>query len=309
MVQVTKENLKKKYKNSASVTFQKFSLLSVEFPNDLFCFYEGKDAPYYFPRIKNHFGSNNHPIICGNKSSVIRVHKLTNSKVEYTKYKKAYFVDRDFDFTIKSKYTPLIYETPCYSIENLYTSEIVLKNILKNEFNLSEIDDNFKKVVSIFQKRQNEFHDATLLFNAWYACLKELVNKGDFQSTNVSLDNKLPKGFITITIDSVAKKYDLNLIKSTFKNAIKCETKNLEEKIVFFQNGNKQELFRGKYEIDFFSTFLGFLITDAIKKKKTERQFIKNGTKFRLDKSQSLTQLTSYAETPNCLIDYLKNLN
>ena len=308
MQQVTKENLKKKC-NKAVVALHKFLLLNARFPTDLFCFYEGKDGPYYFPRIQNFYNKDNHPIKCGNKKAVLKIHELTNNKKEYNKFKKAYFVDKDFDISIKGNYSPSIYETPCYSIENLYTSDIVLKNILKNEFNLSEIDNEYKIIFDIFKLRQNEFHTASLLFNSWYACLKELVNEGKYKSTNVSLDSKFPKAYVTITLDDVKSNYDLIKIKTDFPKAIDCDDEKLKDKMLILEKSNQQKVFRGKYELDFFNTFVNLIISDAIQKRKSDRKYVTNGTKFRLDKSQFLTQLSGYAETPGCLINYLKSFN
>lgn len=304
MPRTTKENINTRKPNKGA--YHKFQLLVRKNPTALFCFYEGKDAPYYYEKVKN-YSKNNKPIKCGGKQKVIDIYCSLKKVKEYDKYKTAYFVDRDFDFSIKEKY-PDIYETPCYSIENLYTSEEVLKNILENEFDLTEIDEEFTLIINIFKQRQKEFHEAVLLFNAWYACLKEIVNEGKIESANVSLNDKFPRGFISVSLKKVSCYYDLDKINFTFPNAIKHEKEKLNKKIDFFKKSNKQKTFRGKYEIEFFANFLEFLVSDAIQNKKN-RKYIKNGTSFRLDKSQILTLLSSYAETPECLIDYLKNFS
>ncbi len=77
----------------------------------------------------------------GNKKLVLKIHERTNkNKKMYEKYKLAFFIDRNFDISYNNVSSLPVYETPCYSIENFYTTKKTLKNILTNEFNLSEID-------------------------------------------------------------------------------------------------------------------------------------------------------------------------
>jgi len=153
-------------KDKAQVAFQEFALSTRKYPNHLFCFFEGKDNPYYVPRIKR-FTSLYQPIKCGNRDSVLKIHTLISNRLEYSSYKKAFFIDRDFNKPLEQS-NPPFFETPCYSIENLYVSVDVFKEILVNEFHLSEFSDsNIVEVyISLYHERQNEFHDAVCLFNS-----------------------------------------------------------------------------------------------------------------------------------------------
>ena len=54
----------------SQVGYQQFMLLTRIGRNGLFCFFEGKDAPYYIPRIKSCFGGEYYPIICGDKKKL-----------------------------------------------------------------------------------------------------------------------------------------------------------------------------------------------------------------------------------------------
>jgi len=208
----------KNSRNKPQVAYQEFALLVGKFPDNLFCFFEGKDNDYYVPRIKN--VTNQYQfVICGNKKSVIYVHDLIKNRPEYRKYKTGFFIDRDFDNPRKQDSLP-IFETPCYSIENLYVSVHVFKEILINQFLLSEGKDNqlLTQLLNLYCERQKEFHDAVLLFNAWYACLIE-KKENESKPPNVNLDEKFPKGFISVTLKKVVSKYDLKKIKETFPNA------------------------------------------------------------------------------------------
>jgi hypothetical protein len=291
------QDLIEKSRNSSVVAFHKFVLLHRRYHTDLFCFYEGKDSHYYFPRINNYFGENHHPIICGNKKSVISTFQSIDKK--YPNFKTAFFVDKDFDENI---HEDKVYNTPCYSIENLYCSEKVLKRILKNEFMLKETDSEFDKIIEIFTENQKEHHNATSLFNVWYATAKEKA-KSEKTIVNVSLNEKFPKDFAIIKIGEFKSDYDLKLIKEKFPDSIDVSEEEIQQSLKSFYNIPPEKKHRGKYEIEFFLKFLKYLIEDCNKNKK----ILKTKTKFNVEASLILTQLSQYSETPDCLKEYIKN--
>ena len=156
-----------------------------------------------------------------------------------------------------------IFETPCYSIENLYVSLKVFRDILKNEFHLSEVSDSsFQICVEIFEKRQQEFHEAVCLFNAWYACLIEIRNREGNQ-TGVSLDEKLPKGMIEISLNAIKQNYDIDQIKNRFPHATEVEPSHLQVKVGEFTSCEQRKEFRGKYELRFLIRIIQLLLKDA----------------------------------------------
>jgi hypothetical protein len=209
------------------VAYQEFALHTGKVQEGLFCFFEGKDNAYYVPRIKK-FIEKYHPITCGGRESVLAVYKLILNHSEYNRYKKAFFIDRDFNEPLPSC-NPPIFETPCYSIENFYVSVDVFKQILINEFHLSEFSDrSFQVCLQLFEARQKEFHQATSLFNAWYACLIEIRNT-EQKKIGVNLGNKLPKGFVNFSLELVSENYDLEKIQQTFENALEVQKKNCKQ--------------------------------------------------------------------------------
>ncbi len=291
------EDLLKKSRNSSVVAFHRFVLLHREYKTDLFCFYEGKDSHYYFPRINANFGENHHPIICGNKKSVIHTYESINNK--YPDFKTAFFIDKDFDEEI---YENDIYNTPCYSIENLYCTQTVLKRILKNEFMLKETDSEFTEIIDLFNENQKEHHRATSLFNVWYSTAKEKARLNNLQ-LNISLNDKFPKDFVTIKIGEIKSDYNLTKIKEKFPDAIEINENEIKESMKDFYTIPPTKKHRGKYEIEFLIIFLKYLIEDCNKNK----NILKKKTTFNIDKSLILTQLSQYSETPECLIEYIKN--
>jgi hypothetical protein len=300
----------RKSKDKPQVAFQEFALSTGTHQNHLFCFFEGKDNSYYVPRIKN-ITADYYPIMCGNKNAVLGVYSLIVNKSEYAKYKLGFFIDRDFNKSIGVKIPP-VFETPCYSIENLYVSLSVFKEILTNEFLLSEINDKqlFDTLLKLYEDRQKEFHNAVLLFNAWYACLIEKKGNDNLETTGAKLEEKLPQGFVDITLDNVIQNYDISKIKETFPNAIEIDENVLNGKIEFFRSIEHHKVFRGKYELEFLLQLIKKILSDS----RTSHQIVSRKIHFSfgdgssLSQEQLLTIFSAYAETPHELPDYLQEI-
>lgn len=285
-----------KQSHSSNVAFHKFVLLHRRHRTHLFCFFEGVDSQYYFPRI-NSLEENHQPIVCGNKKAVIESHKLIKSK--YNDFRTKFFVDADFDTNTEMQD---LYITPSYSIENLYCTEKTVSNILKNELHFSVIDEEYNQVLSIFRNRQEEFHNSTALFNLWYFSIKK---KAEALKTipNVSLADKFPKEFITFSFENVEATYNLETIKLKFPNALDVSEDEILSYKKDFDTKPPIYRFRGKYEIEFLIKFLIMIIEDS----NIYNKVIKRKTKFRVDPALILSQLTQYADTPECLMEFLKD--
>jgi hypothetical protein len=303
----------KQSRNKSQVAYQEFALHTRENKDGLFCFFEGKDNAYYVPRIKR-FINNYHPIHCGGREKVLEVYRLITIHREYDKYKKAFFIDRDFNKPLPP-HNPPIFETSCYSIENFYVSVNVFKEIIKNEFHLSEVSDpDFQVCLTLFKDRQEEFHQATILLNAWYACLVEIRNSTG-REIGVNLSDNLSKdfeNFIDLTLESVSANYDLEEIKQKFPNAPEIPADILNNKMTEFTNCEHYKVFRGKYEIWFMLVFLRLILRDSCKSKlfiaeKLSFTFNNDYTSPHpiLTNEQALTAFNGYAETPESLNAYL----
>ncbi len=302
-------------RDKAQVTYHLFSLSTRKFPDGLFCFFEGDrggDNAYYVPRIKL-FTDDYHPFRCSGREKVLKVWDLIATRPEYNKYKKAFFIDRDFNAPLLPC-DPPIFETPCYSIENLYVSINVLKDILKNQFDISESTQEFEDCINLFIDRQREFLHATSLFNAWYACLIEIRNETG-RKTGVNLEDQLPKDFIDFNLQSVSQNYNLEKIRLTFQNAVAISEEALQQKLTEFSMCDQNKTFRGKYQLWFLLVFLKLILIDSNK----DRLVIKRQLKFKfnndctntkpiLNIEQALEIFSPYAETPNSLKDYLSEV-
>ena len=297
---MTAEQLRKAREESANVAYLTFTKHIKSDKLGLFCFFEGKDSPYYISRVKSVFNGNYYPINCSGKSKVLKVYELINYHSEYDNYKKAFFVDRDFDFSLSND---KIYETSCYSVENLYTSPSVFCDILKSEFGIYETDDDFQQCINAYVKLQRNFHKASTLFNAWYACLIYIRNTTN-QQTGVSLEDSIPKEFITITLSGIMSNYDILAINAKYPNASYVDNVTLENKISELESQDKGRVFRGKFEFDFMLKVLNALIFDS----RTTKTFISKPIKYNITNTQAISQFSQYAETPRELIEYIKEV-
>lgn len=298
-------------RDKAQVAYLEFALHTRKGKDGLFCFFEGKDNPYYISRIKR-FTENYHPIKCHGREKVLKVYELITAHREYDKYKKAFFIDRDFNPPLEPCEPP-IFETPCYSIENLYASPSVFREILINEIQLSEVKEDFVICMNFFVERQREFHEAMLLFNAWYACLIDQRNAEGLH-TGVNLGDKIPKGFLIFSLEQIQQNYDLDKINATFPKANEVQETSLNQKLDVFSQGEYYKTFRGKYELQFVLQLLANLFKDANETQNYFRQKFKfkfgyhiGGSALFISHEQALNVFSAYAETPQELLDYLEN--
>jgi hypothetical protein len=295
----------RKSKNKPQVAFQEFALSTGGKSQHLFCFFEGNDNAYYVPRIKQ-YTNDYHPITCGNRKAVIDVYTLIVNKSEYMQYKLGFFIDRDFNDSIGDK-NPPVFETPCYSIENLYVSPDVFKEVIINEFHLSANDQLFTELSNLYKKRQKEFHTAILLLNAWYACLIEKKNREQIE-TGVTLNDLKLNRIIDIQLTGVTQNYNIETLHDLFPNAIEIDEITLNQKIKLFKSVEQHKVFRGKYEMEFLLKLIREILSDSHKTRTVVK--VKINTSFgdgsSLNQELLLNLFSACAETPQELVNYLK---
>lgn len=291
----------------ATANFIKFTRLKSKHGSSLFCCFEGDDIKYYGSRIENILQSNPdkvHNITCGGKKEVLKFYNIINKNKDYADVRIAYFVDKDFDESIIEIYDNKIYETPCYSIENLYTTQSAFKRILKSEFNINEYDDEYNICLNIFIERQKEFHEKIKLFNVWTHCQRDSSNCGETTRLNLA-DFKLNKIISEINLTKIKANYDKEKIESLFPDAFVISDDILNQKITILGKFNPQLYFRGKFEIEFLYIFIKALQSEFGK----HNGLIKKqaGVQINISKKNLISELSQYADTPNCLKQYLSN--
>lgn len=253
-------------------------------------------------------------IDCKGKESVLQLFELleTHSEPKYRHAKKAFFIDRDFDPPLPADKRSKIYETPCHSIENLYTSLACFEKILKDGFEINEFADEdepiFKQCISLFTQTQKQFHDAIAALNAWIMLMRRMETEGSTPK-KTSLNKIKFEQWVKIELDNVSKHYTIDDINSTFPERDNISEIEISTKINSFSSiDDRGKIFRGKYELAFFSKFLNILKNDlcAASPKHFNK---KRKINFPLPNSSDiLSQFSQYADTPQCLRDYLKNL-
>lgn len=149
----------------SEVLFKKFTEAYEYFETHAFCFYEGEDGKYYNSRIEKYWGSNFITQVAGKKKEVLRIMNKIQSDPLYSDVCTMFFIDRDYDDSLANTNDDL-FETPCYSIENLYAQESVFNRIMQSEFGISLIDPDYHKCLTDYQLRLEEFIQIIIKFNA-----------------------------------------------------------------------------------------------------------------------------------------------
>ena len=291
------EELLSKANNSFATYYMRFERLTGKFGIDsIYCFVEGYDMPYYISRVREITGVEPQHVECNGKKNVKGIYQYISQKVDCLKYKKMFFVDRDFDDN--STISENIYITPCYSIENLYLSEKSISRIINIEYKLDPVEDEkYQKVTTLFSQELEKFHNEVLLFNSWYACLKEKLTEGE---KSISLDDKFPSDFLHLEISNISSSYDLNTIKQKFPSAKDVTVEEIIEKQAHLSS-NMTALLRGKYEIQFLGCFLEYLNVDS----RTDQTYTKQKSSINVNIKQLISQFSQYADTPQCLRNYI----
>lgn len=289
-------------RRGATVIFTQFTRLNKYYSDSLFCCFEGDDAKYYFQRIETKTGYPPNRIIafhCGGKNEVLRLQKMISAKIEYTNVDFLYFIDRDFDLPIN---IAGIYETPVYSVENFYTTRESFIRILKCEFNYNESDTEYDFIIDMFNIRQQEFHEKTLLLNAWLGCQRDKFEMNSTERLNLN-NFSLNDLKFKIDLDKVECDYEISTLEKLFPQSAKISHDELTKKISFFQRLIPQKKFRGKFEIDFLFDFLESIKIEF--KKPNSRILKKRGVTLNQSKKNIISEFSGYADTPPCLISYL----
>lgn len=276
--------------------YHEFCLLCKKDRDYLICIFEGKDDLYYCSRISNTIKMNYKQIRCGGKKNVLELFNFLNEQKEYKDEIVAYFIDRDFDESLKNLY-PNLYETPCYSIENLYCNESLMRKVSENHSALGPNDNRIDDIIKIFTYLLDDFLDKMLTFNAWYKCYKSMF-KSKIIKTKVCLNELKIKDFVEIKLDGITPKYDLSKLNKLFNldhEITQTDIKNYYDEL---SNSDRRNSLRGKFIFEFLFDFCVL-----IEKEKSIKYLIKK------DKNNSLLTLSNYAHTPNCLTEFLERFN
>lgn len=271
--------------------------------HSLFCFMEGKHDPdYYLGIIRSVCGDDCITIVCGCKNNVIDAFNRVYAK-DHTRYRLAFFVDRDFDETLGN---PAIYETECYSIENNYCSESAFKRIMRYGLNISEEEPYWQTVMDFRNDQFEKFHKTVELFNAFYSLLHKYEREKSviFQ---LNLEACFPNELAETDIQGCNAHYTLADLLSLYGVPSDAMTQaEVDAEIVRLRGLNPFAVFRGKYELNFLYKLLTFLITEANTKHQT--RIIQKKVSMSLNGKSFMADLSQWADIPDSLRVYLNNL-
>ena len=280
------------------------SFITRKSPDCVFLFFEGKDDfKYYCPRVQSAIGNIKYEKFdCNGKENVIKLHRMIKEQTSTNlNIIKMFFVDADFDDN--KNVDKDIYVTPTYSIENLYFTDIAIENMLKGEMGLSDHYDEDKKDFDTGFEYITRFRDnliSEMLYgNACYSLQIKKAYKLGMEKPNLSTIKKYED---IINISNIAD------IRSKIKGYIEITEDEVKEECKRMMD-DPVNILRGKYFIEKMPTSINKICQESNKKIEcSDRMFVKK-RKMRLNTSMAtlISDLSNYAETPQCLIKYINN--
>lgn len=285
---------------SVNTAFMDFNHAVVCNPDALFVFYEGQDNDYYYPRLKRYTERPIEPIKCNGKEKLISIYKILVTKHEYDKYRKGFFVDKDFDLNTDPVLSEF-YITGSYSIENFYLTDGCMEETLIQMFNFHTGDALLKHIVDDYRNMRQKYFDAILLFNTWYCAVKRKY--GNIKE-DIHLERELPKGFVRFDCSSktVQQQYTMAEIGVAFPSASQypVTTDEMRNAEAYIRTDVLNNL-RGKYGLFFFERYLEYLI-ELFKADATYRN---NKRIINIQYNNVMSIISLYAETETSLVDYI----
>lgn len=298
----------KQSRDSLSVKFLEFTRIVSK--GKVAAFFEGEDEKYYSIRINTirpditWAGVN-----CKGKSNVIGIRERIKGHQTYEKYSCLFFVDSDFDDNQSLSELSDLYITPCYSIENLYFSQAAFARVLSAEFGVNDTCDEHE-CFEICMKKYNEIKSQYLTciqgFNYLIKEIRLMESSSDsvgrLNINNVNIDD-----LVSIDLCRVTKEYLESSPNSIFPELAEDLVISYEKSKEYFKNRDGELWYRGKQNLDFYRVFLSKLKADRSRKNDREVFSNRGNVKLQLTKSNAISELSQYADTPSCLKCFLES--
>lgn len=320
---ITKEKMKASLSDKSSVWLT-FSRMNYPKSKDSFhCFFEGEDRKYYIDRIEQYTNFKSEKIVgydCKGKKAVIELYKKIKSSEKYSSSAVGFFVDRDYELDEKVE-DVILYQTRHHSLENCYVVLDAFKKIVNKEFGINTIDEDFEQVLKDYKDRIEEFRNIVAYINTFIICFQKLGGQLEFEKININ-------NFLAIGIETIRVKLDysfkgikdfyLSKLAKEIENGKKYSKENYDKFCLIIDSveeifdeelsivkANLDTKIHGKMELYFLKEILGDL-----KRLNSSGQYFsyKRGCIYIDEQSKNiLSNLSKYAETPNCLIGFLGN--
>ncbi|PQA76365.1 DUF4435 domain-containing protein [Rhodoferax sp. TS-BS-61-7] len=305
-------------KRDFSVVWLKFLQRFQNNPTQEVWIFEGKDdIDYYSPRIEMHYGTRpaTNVIIAEGKKNSLQLRDTLSQDNTYEFCKAAFFVDLDFDdkSTLIGANT---YLTPCYSIENFYFSVDVVDRFLTDRLQLFEVTDRTElaRVIANVEAWHNSAVSVLLPYCALMALAKEQgdASKGlaDF------LRNQLFTKVVTLRrtaggVEPVVM-MDPMEIRDQLMSNWPVTLDDLQAQIDHWREiwgADLHKIIRGKFLIPCVGTMLSVLVEDSNKRKGNSLFSRRRPCSHQVRENEILGTLSRFADTPACLIRFLKDLS
>lgn len=285
---------------SVNAAFMDFNHAVIFNPDALFVFYEGQDNDYYYPRLQQYARRPIEPVKCNGKEKVVSVYKILVTKTEYNKYRKGFFVDKDFDLNTDPVLSDF-YVTSGYSIENFYLTDKCMEETLKQMFSFHTGDVLLNSIVDDYRNMRQKYIDAILLFNTWYCAVKRKYGN---VKKDIHLDKEMPKGFVKFdcSTKSVQQQYTLVNIGTMFTSASQypVTSDEMKDAETYIRTDMLKNL-RGKYGLFFLEKYIEYLI-ELFKNDATYKNHKRN---INIQYNNVMAILSLYADTETSLKDYI----
>ena len=297
---------------SYSVKFLEFTRIVSKNSSYIVCIFEGEDGKYFYQRIDDNLNPYEwRAINAGGKKSVLELYDAITNHPHYRSSRFLCFIDRDFECWYENPDVSRIYITPCYSIENLYLSESCFRKVLECEFGVTEFDEgsaeDFEQCIDLFDTLKASFSSHISQFNFWVNAHR-IMERDSSSVTKLNVRNVKLNDLVSVSFSGVLRVYDIENPASAFKDSVNLaicpsamqeaqESLSLQDPVLAY---------RGKQWIDFLRYVLILLKTDRTCK---DPQFFskKGPVKLTLSKENIISELSQYADTPECLSGFIRS--
>lgn len=277
--------------------------------------FEGKeDVDYYAQRIEQYYGTaiGDNVVLAGGKQNALKLRNELVADASFSSARVAFFIDADFDdpATLTGRDT---YVTPCYSIENLYVSTDVFERYLTERLALYEDGDRaeLQQVLSKIAAWRDHAVEAMLPFSALMKIGKSvpdhsaelcafLRNRFHIDVVQISRAYGVP---VHVKIDAVA-------LAGAKMQGHPITSRDITAQIHDWLQSGKSPLdvSRGKFLLPLIADILAVALEDSNKKKERQLFSKRRHCGHQIRQSEFLSTVSRHARTPQCLIDFLKEL-
>lgn len=294
-----------------SKKLMEFMRLAAKKPKRLIFIFEGEDEKYYSPRIRVAVNDENWCCMnTGGRDAVLELFDAIKCNHHYKEYNFKCFIDKDFNSTESSPDAARLYITPTYSIENFYISDSFFRRALSAEFDIKEEND-LSDAYDYYSQRFSEVREAFLesisTYNHWlrYNHLAHSYQKGMLKLCAKNIDIS---DLVNIDIVGVTTAYNRTDISSVFINTSPSDLESsiLAEAEQLNSQTDKASSFRGKECAEFARLYLDLVKKDTTSKNPTIPIARKVKVRCNFNKETFLSEMSQYADTPECLITFLK---